>query len=171
MMFKKTKKKALGKSMQDFESILGASIRVDGNLIISKSVRIDGSLYGNILQEEGSEATIAIAPSARIFGDIRAEHIIVAGSVKGNIFSSGKIELLAHAHIEGDITYGVKGNIFSSGKIELLAHAHIEGDITYGNIGIEIGANVTGKLLQISSAGVANEAELLLSQVKQKIPS
>jgi cytoskeletal protein CcmA (bactofilin family) len=145
MMFKKTKKKALGKSMQDFESILGASIRVDGNLIISKSVRIDGSLYGNILQEEGSEATIAIAPSARIFGDIRAEHIIVAGSVKGNIFSSGKIELLAHAHIEGDITYG--------------------------NIGIEIGANVTGKLLQISSAGVANEAELLLSQVKQKIPS
>jgi cytoskeletal protein CcmA (bactofilin family) len=145
MMFKKTKKKALGKSMQDFESILGASIRVDGNLIISKSVRIDGSLYGNILQEEGSEATIAIAPSARIFGDIRAEHINVAGSVKGNIFSSGKIELLAHAHIEGDITYG--------------------------NIGIEIGANVTGKLLQISSAGVANEAELLLSQVKQKIPS
>ena len=145
MMFKKTKKKALGKSMQDFESILGASIRVDGNLIISKSVRIDGSLYGNILQEEGSEATIAIAPSARIFGDIRAEHIIVAGSVKGNIFSFGKIELLAHAHIEGDITYG--------------------------NIGSEIGANVTGKLLQISSAGVANEAELLLSQVKQKIPS
>lgn len=145
MIFKKTKKKALGKSMQDFESILGSSIRVDGNLIISKSVRIDGSLNGNILQEEGSEATIAIAPSARIFGDIRAEHIIVAGSVKGNIFSSGKIELLAHAHIEGDITYG--------------------------NIGIEIGANVTGKLLQISSAGVANEAELLLSQVKQKIPS
>jgi cytoskeletal protein CcmA (bactofilin family) len=145
MMFKKTKKKALGKSIQDFESILGASIRVDGNLIIAKSVRIDGSLYGNILQEEGSEATIAIAPSARIFGDIRAEHIIVAGSVKGNIFSSGKIELLAHAHIEGDITYG--------------------------NIGIEIGANVTGKLLQISVAGVADEAELLLSQVKQKIPS
>ncbi len=145
MIFKKTKKKALGKSVQDFESILGTSIRVDGNLIISKSVRIDGSLHGNILQEEGSEATIAIAPSARIFGDIRAEHIIVAGSIKGNLFSSGKIELLAHAHIEGDITYG--------------------------NIGIEIGANVTGKLLQISSAGVANEAELLLSQVKQKIPS
>ncbi|MBT8520908.1 polymer-forming cytoskeletal protein [Polynucleobacter paneuropaeus] len=145
MMFKKTKKKALGKSIQDFESILGASIRVDGNLIIAKSVRIDGNLYGNILQEEGSEATIAIAPSACIFGDIRAEHIIVAGSVKGNIFSSGKIELLAHAHIEGDITYG--------------------------NIGIEIGANVTGKLFQISVAGVADEAELLLSQVKQKIPS
>ncbi|QWD77744.1 polymer-forming cytoskeletal protein [Polynucleobacter sp. MWH-Svant-W18] len=145
MMFKKTKKKALGKSIQDFESILGASIRVDGNLIIAKSVRIDGNLYGNILQEEGSEATIAIAPSACIFGDIRAEHIIVAGSVKGNIFSSGKIELLAHAHIEGDITYG--------------------------NIGIEIGANVTGKLLQISVAGVADEAELLLSQMKQKIPS
>ncbi|MBT8606331.1 polymer-forming cytoskeletal protein [Polynucleobacter paneuropaeus] len=145
MMFKKTKKKALGKSIQDFESILGASIRVDGNLIIAKSVRIDGNLYGNILQEEGSEATIAIAPSACIFGDIRAEHIIVAGSVKGNIFSSGKIELLAHAHIEGDITFG--------------------------NIGIEIGANVTGKLLQISVAGVADEAELLLSQAKQKIPS
>ncbi|MBT8568816.1 polymer-forming cytoskeletal protein [Polynucleobacter paneuropaeus] len=145
MMFKKTKKKALGKSIQDYESILGASIRVDGNLIIAKSVRIDGNLYGNIFQEEGSEATIAIAPSACIFGDIRAEHIIVAGSVKGNIFSSGKIELLAHAHIEGDITYG--------------------------NIGIEIGANVTGKLLQISVAGVADEAELLLSQVKQKIPS
>lgn len=142
-MFKKTKKKDLGKSIQDFESILGETIRVDGNLVIAKSIRIDGCLNGNILQEEGSEATIAIAPSARIVGDIRAQHIIVAGSVKGNIFSSGKIELLAQAKIEGDITYD--------------------------NIGIEVGANVTGKLLQISSLQVANETGLLLSQVKQKI--
>jgi cytoskeletal protein CcmA (bactofilin family) len=144
-MFKKSKKKALGKSIQDFESILGASIRVDGNLIIAKSVRIDGTLHGNILQEEGSEATIAIAPSALILGDIRAEHIIVAGTVKGNIFSAGKIELLTNAHIEGDITYGI--------------------------VGIEVGARVTGKLLQISAIGAVDETELLLSQVKQKITS
>ncbi|WP_114639200.1 bactofilin family protein [Polynucleobacter necessarius] len=142
-MFKKTKKKDLGKSIQDFESILGETIRVDGNLVIAKSIRIDGCLNGNTLQKEGSEATIAIAPSAQIVGDIRAQHIIVAGSVKGNIFSSGKIELLAQAKIEGDITYD--------------------------NIGIEVGANVTGKLLQISSLKVANETGLLLSQVKQKI--
>ena len=142
-MFKKNKEKALGKSIQDFESILGKSIRVDGNLIIAQSVRIDGHLNGNILQEEGSEATIAIASCARIVGDIRAEHIIVAGSVKGNIFSAGKIELLANAQIEGDITYG--------------------------EMGIEVGAKVTGKLLQISTTGSAEEAELLLAQVKQKV--
>lgn len=142
-MFKGQKKKDLGKSIQDFESILGKTIRIDGNVIIAQSIRIDGSLQGNLLQDDGSKATIAIASGARIFGDIRADHIIIAGTVKGNIFSTGKIELLSNAQIEGDITYG--------------------------EVGIEVGAKVTGKLLQISSPGSAVETELLLTQVKQKI--
>ena len=142
-MFKASKKKALGQSIQDFESILGKSIRIDGNLIIKQSVRIDGSLNGNVLQEDGDEATVAVASGAKIIGDIRAKHIIIAGMVKGNIFSSGKIELISGAQVEGDITYR--------------------------EIGIDIGAKVTGKLLEIASSESSSEAELVLAQMKQKI--
>ena len=34
-------------------------------------------------------------------GDIHAKHIIIAGIVKGNIFSSGKIELISVAQVDG----------------------------------------------------------------------
>ena len=144
-MMKFRKKKALGQSIQDFESILGKSIRIDGNLLIKQSVRIDGSLYGNIFQEDGDEATVAVAESAKIVGDIRAKHVIIAGMVKGNILSSGKIELISSAQVEGDISYR--------------------------EIGIEVGAKVSGKLLQIASSDSSREAELVLSHVKQKIAS
>ncbi len=142
-MFKAGKKKALGQSIQDFESILGKSIRIDGNLIIKQSLRIDGSLNGNVLQEDGGEATVAVASGAKIIGDIKSKHLIIAGMVKGNIFSSGKIELISGSFVEGDITYR--------------------------EIGIEVGAKVSGKLLQIASAESSSEAQVVLSQVKQKI--
>lgn len=100
------KKSALGKSIEKFESIVGQSLRVDGNLFINQCLRIDGVVNGNIFQEEDKEATVAVAKGALVTGDIRAQHVIISGEVQGNIFSSGRVEMLATAHVQGDIRYG-----------------------------------------------------------------
>ena len=44
--------KMLGESQEVFESIIGPTLRIEGNLIITKGVRVDGTVDGNILQQD-----------------------------------------------------------------------------------------------------------------------
>jgi cytoskeletal protein CcmA (bactofilin family) len=145
MVFKVKGKSSLGRSVENFESIIGKSLRIDGDLIISEGVRVDGTLNGNIYQGDGKSATVAIAETGAVKGNIHAQHVIVSGNVNGNIYSLDRVELLATAHIEGDITYG--------------------------SIGIEVGAKVLGKLNQVSTQGAEQAVDLIINQAKQKVSS
>ena len=140
-MFKSKSNQELGKSVESFETIIGSSLRVDGNLLLRSSVRIDGLVNGNILQEDGCEATVAIAKGATVTGDIRAKHVIVSGNLLGNIFSSDRVELLETAFVSGDITYGTLGMQVGAkvakDKAELASKDQLEGL----KIGAEIARN------------------------------
>lgn len=142
MVFRAKNKTSLGRSVENFESIVGKSLIIEGNLKISQGIRIDGTLNGNIYQEDGMSATVAIAESGLVNGSIYAQHVIISGKVKGDIYSLDRVELLKNAHIEGDISYG--------------------------NIGIEAGASVLGKLKRINAQDAEDAVELLINQAKQK---
>jgi hypothetical protein len=141
-MFNSKANKNLGKSVESFETIIGASLRVDGNLLLRNSVRIDGVVNGNILQDDEHEATVAIAKGATVTGDIRAQHVIVSGTLRGNIFSSDRVELLETAFVTGDITYG--------------------------SLGTQVGARIDGKLRQADSESSSHTAEAFIAQAMQK---
>lgn len=119
----KFEKASLGRSVEKFESIVGASLRVEGDLIISQSLRIDGMVNGNIYQADGSSATVAIAPGATVNGNISVNDVIVSGAIKGNIAAPGRVELIETAKVDGDVTYG--------------------------SIGVAVGARIMGQLRQI----------------------
>ena len=136
------KRTAIGKSMEQFESIIGATLRIDGNLNVSQCLRIDGVVNGNIFQEEGAEATVAVAQGAVITGDIRAKQVIISGEVNGNIFSNDRVELLSTAIVKGNIRYG--------------------------SIGLEMGARISGNLNQIDHSEGLFESSAVIEQVKQK---
>ena len=123
MKFKK--ENILGQSQENFESIIGASLVIKGDVIISKGIRIDGKLIGNVFQEENQTATVAISESAEIVGDIHAQHVIVSGKLTGNIFA-----------VE---------------RVELLGNSHVVGNIQYGSIGISVGASIHGNLNEYHS--------------------
>jgi cytoskeletal protein CcmA (bactofilin family) len=142
MVFRAKNKTSLGRSVESFESIVGKSLTIEGNLKISQGIRIDGTLNGNIYQEDGVSATVAIAESGLVNGSIYAQHVIISGKVKGDIYSLDRVELLKNAHIEGDISYG--------------------------SIGIEAGASVLGKLKRINAQDAEDAVELLINQAKQK---
>jgi hypothetical protein len=144
-MFKSKANQNLGKSVENFETIIGTSLRVDGNLLLRNSVRIDGVVNGNILQEDAHDATVAIAKGATVTGDIRAKHVIVSGTLRGNIFTSDRVELLETAFVTGDITYGI--------------------------LGMQVGARVEGKLRQADNESSAHTAEILIAQAMQKAPN
>jgi cytoskeletal protein CcmA (bactofilin family) len=117
----------LGQSQENFESIIGTSLVIKGDIVISKGIRIDGKLFGNVVQEENQNATVAISESAEIVGDIHAQHVIVSGKLTGNIFALERVELLSNSCVEGNIQYG--------------------------SIGIAVGAKIHGNLNEYQPGG------------------
>ncbi len=140
----KPQKSNLGKSIETFESSVGATQRGEGDLISNQSRRIDGIVNGDIYQAEGAKATVAIAPGATVSGNISVQDVIVSGTLKGNIRSSGRVELIQTAAVEGDIHYG--------------------------SIGIAVGARIVGQLNQIDEQAQNDAASAIKKAAKLAQP-
>jgi cytoskeletal protein CcmA (bactofilin family) len=107
IMFKQ--KNAIGgleKTVESFETIIGASTEVHGRILIEESVRIDGSVIGNIEARQGKSITVALGKTGSVRGDIHAHRVLIAGTVEGNVYASEKVELHNGSSVRGDIAYG-----------------------------------------------------------------
>lgn len=144
-MFGRQKKGNLGVSIRNLETIIGKSVRIEGDIKVTHGIRIDGHLDGNITQEDGHAATVAIADGAKVNGTVKAEHVIISGEITGSIFSE---------------------------RIEILHTAYIQGDLSYKSIRIEPGARIFGRLNQTEEKLQADEKavplNLLVSDGKLK---
>ena len=102
-----------------------------------------------------SNAKTIIGKDISIEGDIRGrEHMVIEGSVKGNIemethnFTlgpAGKVEGEIHA-CNISISGQMKGNIKTPGKIEITKEADFQGDILAKSIAVENGAFFKGSV-------------------------
>jgi len=67
-------------------------------------LRIDGEVIGDI-RASAQPSILVISETARVTGQIHADHVIINGSVKGPVFASTLLELQPKARIEGDVAY------------------------------------------------------------------
>jgi len=102
-----------------------------------------------------SKEKTVIGKDITIEGNIRGrEHMIIDGSVKGNIEmethnfalgSAGRVEGEIHAR-NISISGRMKGNIKTPGKIEITEQADFQGDIVAKSIAVENGAFFKGSV-------------------------
>ncbi|OGY80053.1 MAG: hypothetical protein A3B74_05390 [Candidatus Kerfeldbacteria bacterium RIFCSPHIGHO2_02_FULL_42_14] len=85
------------------ETIIGPSIRVEGQLIGEGNVTVEGSIMGMLKTTKD----VYIGDKAKLQADIEAQNIIIAGEIKGNVKVYGKIEIKSSARIIGDIEAGI----------------------------------------------------------------
>lgn len=83
----------------DVTTVVGVEAYFQGAMTVRGSLRIDGEIEGNVLEAQ----TVVVGPKGRVRGDISAEHVIVAGSVSGEVVASGQLELKAGGRIHGNI--------------------------------------------------------------------
>ena len=132
MMFGKSKKTSHNVSIKNLETIIGKSVRIEGDIQVTSGIRIDGLVNGNIIQENGHIATVAIAEGATVNGNIAAGHVIISGIITGSI---------------------------AADRVEILQTAHIHGDLSYKSIRIETGAKIFGLLDQTDHKSLSHEGE------------
>lgn len=111
--------------------------------------------YSKGSSPEVSNAKTIIGKDISIVGDIHGkEHMVIDGSVKGNIEMAahnfalgpdGKVEGEIHAR-NISISGQMKGNIKTPGKIEITKEADFQGDIRAKSIAVENGAFFKGSV-------------------------
>ena len=98
---------------------LGKDTVLKGTLKFTRSVQISGRLEGSI----DAEGFLYIRDGAEIVADIHAREIVVAGTVRGNIEASQRLEILATGKIFGNVRTAklrVADGVVFEGKCEML---------------------------------------------------
>ena len=103
-----------------FETVLGPSTTLYGDLKCQANVRLDGTFEGT-LEIEGN---VLVGETAKITADIHAKNVAIAGAVRGNV-SGKKVQLLRTGRVWGDITataIATEEGAFIDGKITMISH-------------------------------------------------
>jgi cytoskeletal protein CcmA (bactofilin family) len=108
-----------------FETILGSSATLKGDLKSQGNVRLDGTFEGT-LEIDGN---VLVGETAKITADIHAKNVSIAGAVRGNV-SGKKVQLLRTARVWGDIgatAISTEEGAFIEGKITMISHDAAQG--------------------------------------------
>ena len=84
---------------------VGEGAVFEGALRFGGRLEIVGTVIGTIIAEpvEGSE--VVVAAGGRVQGPISAATVVVSGTVEGPVRSSVRLDVLAGARLDGDVTY------------------------------------------------------------------
>ncbi len=87
------------------DSLIGQGCRIEGVVLFRGGLRIDGLIDGDVMADAPAGSWLLLSAPGRIEGDVRAENMVIAGEVVGNLHATGRVELLPRARIIGDIVY------------------------------------------------------------------
>ena len=93
------------KKQPPIKSLIAEGSQIDGNMVFCEGLRIDGGVIGNVKASADESSLLVISESAKVVGEVVADHIIINGTVKGPIYARLMLELQPKARIEGDIQY------------------------------------------------------------------
>lgn len=110
------------KPQSRIDSLIGASTRIEGNVLFTGGLRVDGSVKGNVQALPDQPATLMVSEQARIEGDVHAAHIVVNGTIVGPVHASETLELQSSSRVKGDVHYN---------SIEMHQGAVLEGRLVH----------------------------------------
>ncbi len=118
------------KSNGAVRTFIGRNIRISGDIQFVGDAVMDGYLEGNV-KAEGNDSKLTISERGHVKGSVVVPHLLVNGTIEGKVCVTECVE------------FGPK--------------ARIIGDVRYNLMEMSIGAQVDGKLVHKSEAGIAQE--------------
>ncbi len=104
------------------DTLIGRHSKVVGDIHYSGGLHIEGTVEGNILAEEEDKGVVIVSELGVVEGEIRGPSIIINGTVHGNVFATGTIELAAGAKINGSVYYNL---------LEMTVGAEVNGNLVH----------------------------------------
>ena len=86
-------------------TLIGADTRIAGKISFAGTFQTEGHVEGNIWCQTEGQGTILIGKAGQVIGSMRAEHVVVAGQIRGNIQAFDTLEIRDSARVLGDLAY------------------------------------------------------------------
>jgi len=112
------------KTTARIDTLIGRSARIQGDVEFSGGLHIDGEVTGNVRVVPGGTASVSVSEHGVIEGSLEAPHVVLNGTVNGDILAAERVVLGAKARVRGNVSYGV---------IEMALGAEITGRLIPGN--------------------------------------
>ena len=88
----------------NIHSLVGKGTTVDGVLHFMGGLHVIGTVNGGVSSPD-KDSLLIVSEDALITGDVKVNHLILNGTINGNVFVDGKVELFDKARINGDVHY------------------------------------------------------------------
>lgn len=108
--------------VSDVETIIGPKTILHGDVLFSGGLHVDGSVKGNVIAEEEVDAVLILGERGAIEGEVKAPHVILNGSVTGDVHASVSVELSPRARVNGSVFYKM---------IEMAMGAEVNGNLVH----------------------------------------
>lgn len=86
--------------MAQAETVIGPSVKVEGDLKGVGNILVEGILTGTLTTDKD----VTVGEKAQIQADITAQNATIAGTINGSVTVHGHLTINATAKISGDIT-------------------------------------------------------------------
>ena len=87
------------------KTLIAQGTRIEGDMQFEDGLRVDGEVYGAIHAKSDGGSLLVISEGAVAEGGLRADHVIINGTVRGPVEARELLELQPKARIEGDVQY------------------------------------------------------------------
>lgn len=87
------------------DTLVGHNTVVEGDIVFSGGLHVDGCIKGNVMADKDSVSVLTLSDNGRIEGEVRVPHVILNGSVKGDVHAMDRIVLASRAKVVGDVYY------------------------------------------------------------------
>jgi len=118
-MFSTNRKEA--KNAAEATTLIATGTEIKGDISFSGRLHIDGKIDGAI-RGNGPQAMLTLSAHAVVSGEVQAPHIVIDGSIVGDVSASERLELASNARVEGNVYYKL---------LEMSAGAQINGKMVH----------------------------------------
>lgn len=105
-----------------FDTLISSRTTVEGDVHFSGGLHVDGRIRGKVMADEGADAVLRVSEVGEVTGDINAPHVIINGTVHGDVYASAHLELAEKASINGSVYYNL---------IEMAMGASVNGNLVH----------------------------------------
>ena len=87
------------------KTLIARGTRIAGDMKFEDGLRVDGEVHGAIEAVSDGGSLLVVSEGAVAEGGLKADHVIINGTVKGPVEARELLELQPKARIEGDVQY------------------------------------------------------------------
>jgi len=125
-------------------TLVGADTRVHGDIEFTGGFHVDGYVKGNVEATKAEDSILSISEQGCVEGSVVVPHLVLNGTVKGDVRATERVELGARARVIGNVQYKL---------IEMAIGAEVNGKLIHDNEGT---SNRTSEQPQISPVSTVN---------------